>query len=573
MPQVPEYDSLSVGLNQMPNAQVRSFDGPVVAGKDLASLGQGLMEGSAAINRIAVRQMELDNQAAVDKAETGLRTFLVDYEKSAQQMRGDDASGLSEKFAGDYRKFSSEMAKGLANDVQRQLFAKKSDELGLHSLAKLSHYEATQKQEARLQNNEALGKYLVSASAMAAFSYDAVNKTFKDGPEFEQARGQLFENIEHRAEIMGLGKDSPWTQEMKAEALSRIYAERVTSLMNTDPGNALGYFQSVRGDIRDANVRNHLDGAVTRLDRQTRVESEVEQKWQDTAPADRAALGVWVTQKYSGEDQKAALQIFNELRVTSSEATDATRKSMANVAWQAVFAKPSLKAVRNDVKVWLQANDHSTWREIETYVKSKQEGAGEAARKTDPNTYYELTKMQAADPQGFAGLDLRTYINRLSQADFEKFANAQRDAEKPHKVAEAATLQQQLAGAHNRMGFGSKDQEKKGAFDKAVQDAIDAEQSARGKALDYKERDGIINRMMLEGKVHRDYIWDASKRFFEVQGTPEAEKWRPTKATKAAALSDVPAADQGLIRDSIRKAGRVPTPQMIIDAYNRKNGL
>lgn len=45
--------------------------------------------------------------------------------------------------------------------------------------------------------------------------------------------------------------------------------------------------------------------------------------------------------------------------------------------------------------------------------------------KTDPETYLALSEMQARDPDGFRSANLLTYVDKLSEGDWKKFADAQ----------------------------------------------------------------------------------------------------------------------------------------------------
>lgn len=563
MPTVPTYDTFQAAPATLPQPTVRAYDTGIDPGKPMQQFGKAMTAGGDALAKIASEQSRLDNQATIDKAEASLRDWMVERDRALVDARGENAAGITQKFATDFKDYAGKLTEGM-NDATRAEWSKRSATLGMGAVERLSHHEATEKQRARMANNEALGKTLLDAAVRAPVQ------------DFERARIDLFSNIEQRAGLMGLGVDSDAVKRMKGEALGNVQYQRVVDMMNRNPTGALAYFKDHDHEIIDPRQRQQLEHAVTRASSEHRVEVEVEKQFGELMKkGDPGVILTWATAQFTGDEQKHALGIAREMLHAREIDIRATLKADADQGWQTIFQTGSLRALPKDLKQRIQAGDHQTWQAMEAYVKSKQAGTGEAKRKTDPGLYYELMQTSVKDPAGFAALDLRQHIGKLDEGDFEYFAKQQANAARPEAVRDAATLQQQLGVAHNLMKLGSRDQDKKGAFDKAVITAVEAEQQRAGRPLPLTDRQKIIDRMMIDGAVESGhwYLPDSGRKFYEVAGTTDAEKWKPAKPVKAERLADVPAADQRQIRDAARKAGVTATPQMIIRKYNGLHGL
>lgn len=568
MPRVPTYDTPQVAASTLPNSQVRGYDMPDVVGKDALALGRGMMEGGNAVSAIAAKQMQLDNQASLDKEEAGTRGWIVEWHQTHANRVGEAAAGLTQAFSDDLKKFSDERLKLLPETV-RQTYSNRLSELALKQVGELSTYESKQKHAARLTNNEAASKALMDATTNAPFEISAVDQSMKDSPAFGSELQNLIAKITERGVLMGLGEGSDAVKRMHAEARSAVYAQRVSAMINNNPGAALAYFKGVREHISDPTVRNRLDEMSTKIDRNTRVEREVETLWDAAKPEGRAGLTLRITRDYSGDDQRVALGVLRDLTAGQEAGRAERQRTNRDVAWKLVFETPSLKSIPNDLKLQLQSTDHEGWNALVEYVKGKQ---ATGSRKTDPNIYHALTQMQATDPKAFKGVDLRTYIGRLSEPDFEYFVRQQGDALKPEKIHEVASLSMQLNTAHNLMKFGRNETEKKGQFDRVVTTAIQGETERQGRNLSMDERQKIIDRMMLEGTAEvPGWFNDFKGHFYQVQGTPNESLFKPDKVPRADRLGDVPPADQAAIRAAAPK-GSVVTPAIIIQKYNQLHG-
>lgn len=262
-------------------------------------------------------------------------------------------------------------------------------------------------------------------------------------------------------------------------------------------------------------------------------------------------------------DPDVEKEVLNRLKDAEAErkyfATE-QQKKFDDAAWKA-FQDNGHRIDKIPPSVWEGASG-TTRKAIEDEAdQRRRELAGGGGRKTDPGTYYELRKMMRDDPKKFRGEDLRKYSTRLSPSDFEEFVRLQTADEK--EVKDVAAVDDQLRTAHNLLGLGNKDLEKKGAFDSVALAELDREQRQKGKPLTFEERQKVIDRLMMPGTIERGMWFDKSARWYEVQGTDEAAKFTPgSKKDREEAVA------------ALRKQGFVaPTEKQITDLIKLHYGI
>ncbi len=259
--------------------------------------------------------------------------------------------------------------------------------------------------------------------------------------------------------------------------------------------------------------------------------------------------------EYSGQQEEAAVLAVKTRFNERAQAIAGAQTAAADTAWGILAKTKRLDAVPPDV---LSKMDGKVRLALE---KEAQQIASGAATKTDPNTYYDLQTMAVREPEKFQGEDLRQFFPKLDQADREHFIKMQR----PDNLPDAATLTQQLSNMHDQMGWGSGDKAKKGMFDKSVTFAIEEEQRKRGSKLSLKERQEVIDRMVIDGEVVSGKWYQAypNKKLFEVFGTEDAKKFVPT----------IPDDDRKALVNRFKAKGIKPSDEQIMQAYRRWKGL
>ena len=133
------------------------------------------------------------------------------------------------------------------------------------------------------------------------------------------------------------------------------------------------------------------------------------------------------------------------------------------------------------------------------------------------------------------------------------------------EMKDVKTLDQQLSDMHDQLKWGSGDKDKKGLFDKVVGEAIFEETKIRGKKLDQKERQAVIDRMVLSGEVIRGkwYLPDKNRKMFEIYGTEDVSTFAP----------EIPNAERAKIEAALKRANRPVTDDEVMRLFKRKNNL
>lgn len=183
--------------------------------------------------------------------------------------------------------------------------------------------------------------------------------------------------------------------------------------------------------------------------------------------------------------------------------------------------------------------------------------------KTDFGLYLDLRQKAIDNPEEFAGLDLKQYVDKMAPTQLEQLIDLKgKNPRKPAAVRDAATLTQQMSATMNALGI--KKAETKGAFQSFVQSAVDdAMHDNGGKALTYDQRQVIIDKALLQGPDPDAWLW-GEKRNFEL--TPDQRtRFKPNAAT------DAPATEINALNDALKAQGIPQTPANRLALYTRAN--
>jgi hypothetical protein len=347
-----------------------------------------------------------------------------------------------------------------------------------------------------------------------------------------------------------------WSPERKqmeeAKHLTNLHKQVIQAVIDKDPTRAREYYEANKEEINGAEregVEKVLQVGGQKLLAQTFAD-EVDASGMGEAEAIAAARA-----KFSGEDEAAAVAEVKIRFAETQGARERAQRDASDTAWGVYARTGRVSAIPSSVLAALDGRDLAA---LKDHARVRAEGR---AVKTDFGTYYDLRQMAVNDPEGFRKVDLRRYTGKLSGSDLQEMASLQTG--KPKEIKDAATLTQQLSSTYDTLGWGASKREQKGAFDRAVTDAINTEQTRRGKELDYTERQAIIDRMAIEGDVNG--MWPGGgRRFYEVQGKPEAAKFAP----------EIPATEkQQLVDRFTKRKGRAPSKDEINQIYKQWKGL
>ncbi|MGL4349775.1 MAG: hypothetical protein ACRCT2_04225, partial [Plesiomonas shigelloides] len=191
--------------------------------------------------------------------------------------------------------------------------------------------------------------------------------------------------------------------------------------------------------------------------------------------------------------------------------------------------------------------------------------------KTDDSVYYSLHQEAVNDPTSFAKRDLRQYFDKLSPSDRQEMIKLQGKVQQPDELKDLRTYDQQLTLRYRDLGWDNTDTKQKAQFERAANDAIVAEQEARGKKLSFEEREKVLDRLLIQGA---DGWVSRGRKLFEVQGTEnEAGFMKGLDPDKKASafIQKIPASERVQIERALKASGIQVTEQNILDLYTQVN--
>lgn len=577
MPRVPTYDSPQVNDAPLPGFRQSSVASPALFGaaaEQTQRLGQGLTSAGGVASNIATQMQEKENADMIFRAETSLKDNYLKFEQDAYTRKGVNANGVTadaEKFFTDQSQQHSEL---LQNDAQRKLFNVSLTKLRHSSMGKFAKYEAQQQdvaldsstqstivgtinQAAADASNGTIVPSGKSSEAGADVTLDengnkvvgAPNVTVGNDPVAGYTR-----DIKNRVSVLAAlrGMAKPEQEQVEAKYISDMHQQVIQNMVDKNYDGAKQYYtdhkDEVLGTQRDAVEKTLKIGGLR----------GTAQSFADQATGGGLSESQALAQaraKYSGEEEAA---VVDEVKSRYGEVTqlrEKGQKDMADQAWHTYAQTGNTSAIPSATIAAMDGRD------VETLRKHAADKAAGVDVKTNPGVYYDLRQLAAAEPNTFKSIDMRRYVNSLSPSDFQEFVKLQTN---PEKHADAATLTQQLSDTHEIMKWGAGNKDKMGAFDKAATDAIQVEQDRLGKPLDYKQRQGIIDKMLIQGKVPGSGWFSDSKTFYEVSGKSGAGTFEPKPDQES---------KQQIVDRYKAKNGREPSPDEVNQIYKKWKGF
>lgn len=543
MPRIPTYDGPLVAPQSAPDVRLGTrgaAEAAAGAGRGEMLLGKGFSDAGGGIVDIAVQLQHQSNLEKVQAAQAAYGEQTLGWLNEAKSNRvGHKAEGVTKDFSAWHAKAASDIEAGLDNDAQKKAFRSLAQRAALASKSEIAGFELGEKKKAAVAAYNAANTNAVNVASTAA------------SPQlFAMQRENILNSVAAFAATQGF--DVEQTKAEQEKWTSALHLQRMQNLVGRNAEEARRYFEENKheisgslheqadkllktGELKDGSLK--LQFELSKLPGLSAQTKELDQRFKDG--------------KITAEMRDATL--------TRLEHANAQRKAQ-QAEWEG-----NLLGATQDFKL---KNPGATIMDLPPQLYNGLKNSGklvqavsifERGDKSDPTTVLDLHEMARRDPEGFRSLNLRTYIGRVSTSDLEQFAKMQKD---PKELRDAGTLSEQLSDMHDQMRWGTGDKEKKGTFDKAVRDEIDLEQKRLGKVLTYEERAKIIERMAIKGSLEGK--WFSGRQYFQVQGTPEAEKFKP----------EISKTDQATIDDRFFKRNkRPPTEKERLEIYRKWKGL
>jgi len=506
MPRVPTYDDLSVGASTLRPTNIQPLEMPTNAGETASQIGDGMLSLGTGLNKVALRQKRLDDQASFDKAKTEWLQREFEWGQANNELRGEDAFEITSRYNKDATSWTSEFILKVPQSMRRDF----ENDMTLHRLtsaSKYANYEAGQKHEFRLTEK---GKLLAKYTNLYVYA-----TTYE---EEKNAHDNIVKEARLLADLNGINDESLIQQNID-EALSDAYVGRINQMMSTAPQTALGYFMGKRDAITDPKVRSSLEKDVREAAKKSEVQVYVTDNFDNLTRED-------VTKKYKNDAPEVlshALAMWDQMDRSRKEDLEAKQTSVRNSLYDQWESSRDLTKLDPDMMRWAQKYDPATHKALIELAQGKD-------IVTDEKVFSELMMQRFESPLEFRDLDMSKFRGVLSPTDYRRLEGYQKDVDKDADVLSENT---QLTNLYNAAGLGSDSNGRKKKARLADAYATLKQEWMRangGKQPLYEDRQRMMDSLLLEGEVTKPGAWiDPDKDYYEVvTGNAEDRKfWVP----------------------------------------------
>lgn len=576
MPRLPVLTEQEVAPRPLPGPYQDSVASPAFF--DKGGLARAASKVLGAVNEGITKELVEREQrrrlTEVEEVFTKLNDAYFGFKNSVQEARkGAGAQNLAADFLGWFDEAYSGLAGELNTPEQKESFRKLATRLRNVGWEWFANYEASEvSRYNKAVADAALERTL--ALALDAVSDEAAQISKRTGIDI----------IKVQLASAGL-TDQKISDNAILEYTTKLHAARLEQLLERSVPEAKAYFDAWREEM-SPSVRGRWRDKLTRLAETDEAEKFVEDHIKAGKSYDDIAT--LVRERFNGKQQDEALRVLGSWKADVLEREKQAREDVVNKAMaQFIAGGYSMRAIPAKLRqelLELSPKDYMYMQNIEeSRIEKLSRARGTPGGKADASdrseAYYGLYREFLDDPYRFSRKDLLKdpRFHLLTESDKQEIMRLQKQ---PERIGEVARFDQQLSTAAMRLGLnpsGSKsDREKYATFVQQMRRILADKERAMKRPLNYEEREKLISDWVVEGEIKGtgwlgDRILRDKARRFETYGLPEADRFIPMKPIRAERLEDIPASEVERIRESIRRAGRVATPQAIIEIWNSKN--
>lgn len=536
----------AVNQAPLPGVRQQSIASPsLFAGQRLAEqAGEGLQQSAGMLASIQAKMREKEDMDAVVRAESDLVNRMTDFSLKAKERQGQNAYGLTSEASDWYDEATKSITDGLTSDTQRRAFQNIAVRRSASFRTGMAEWESRERDKSLAQSMEASRE--ASISAVAADPRMAADE-----------RDRLLKNIDAEAAIRG------WTPEIagrsRMEATTKLHAAAIGAIVEQNPEAAKEYYYKNRDEI-DGVAQKQITKLLDTAGREAKVQGvadEIERMGLD----DDAAIK-YIQDNHSGDDEKAIKAEWRTRRADRNAVESMRKKETESEAWKVIAGGGGKKQI--PVKLWNEL-DGQTQTQINDYLYQRAKRAEADAKGKSPGTdiaaYAAIRDAITANPGMETGQLLgRPEFSRLSNSDQQEMIRL-RDSLRgdENKLKEVRTTDNQISNTVGSLNLKGDDA---AIFKLTALREIDAEAAARGKSLTADERQKVIDRMLVEGDVN-GWMPGGGRRFYEVKGTPDEERFRV----------EVPDGERRKIVEALRRANKDVTEEAVMELYRKRVGL
>ena len=561
---VPRYDrqrETMLAPNQLPSVRLTAAPTADQLGANARlptdHIGAGLAAGGKAFMRVALERQAREDADVIFQREALLHDRLRAKTSEWESRRGMAAWNVVKDAETWWAEEAVKFADGL-NDRQRAVFDKTLGRLRGHTLDRLSRFEAEQRRESLDASANASIVGAVNFAAANADNYEAINA----------ARADIAERIRVRAQLNGWAPER--TELELGSKLTLLHEQALQTLLARDPALAEKYLKTYREEI-DGAKRAEIEKAVeggTRL----RKAQEFADQYDPAAGADESEAIRAAREKLDGEDEKITVAEIRARFLEYRQARENAQRDALDSAYEEMG--PTGTVARISPATWARLGGDQQRRLIEqdaARLDREQRRIDASERRLDRkererireeekrsvelwDDYMEEIREPRRSADDIARAVREDYkAGRLTRAHAQDILRSlDRNADKV-EIVNPTAFNTATAVVAAQKGW---TKTKAAHFKDVAKQTILAEQQLKGRPLTTEEMRSIVDALMIEGTVEKDWWFDSSKRRFEVLGTDDEARWSPKQKAKPAAAvgaGSVPGA-RTVVRTGVNKA-------------------
>lgn len=489
--------------------------------------------------------------AAAGKA-SELETALTIRTK---QRKGQDAFAAPDEVADEWTKATGDIEKSLTTDTQRQAFAQIKSSHWRELNAAVQTHVAAERQQYDAQVTDT---YLASERNAAIENYADPARVALAVENQQAAITDHLNRIYNRQIPPGL------LEQQKAGAASATFVGVIDRMLaNENDLQAKAYYDRVKDQIQGearTKIEQALEAGSARAESQRRA---------DTILARSKSLGDAMQEVRGIQDAKVRDMTEDRVkrdfaeRAADKRATDEARMQEAT---NIIERTRDFTKIPPSMLVNLSIEERKSLRD---YAEKLQDPY--ANINTDWPTYYMLKSLASAEGtrDKFLTTNLLAYRSRLSNADFKSLIDTQaslrngevtHDAELGHYRTQEQVIRGSLVQA-GVVGAGAKaDDPKIVAFTREFEAERSALEASTKRKTTTAEMQQIADRLLIQGVTDKGWLWDTTKRAFELM----------PGETLTLRFKDVPAVAAAQIRAQLKAHGLPGTDEQVLDVYRTK---
>jgi hypothetical protein len=493
MARIPTYDELQVQQGILPAARQSTTATPDLLGGGAvqqARTGAALSSVGGDMLKIAEQMQDRENMDVVFRAETGMRDEATKLLQSARERRGVNAKGLVREAEEWWDKKIRDTESVLTNEVQRRAFMQRAAVARSSTLANIAGWESEQHRVSATESGQ--------ASVVSATNYAAAN--FRDANIRTESMRSVQENLATLARINGWSPEVTAVKQMEAQTV--FHRQIVQNYVNADmPDAAKSYFEVHKDQISGSEhdtFTGLFKAGERKLTAQRTVDDVVKQGLSDSAALD------FIRGKLEGEARDIAITDF-KTRMAERDALLKRARDRAEDDAVAAYENGGRRfsAIPTSMLEAMDPNARTRLRRLAQQdaddARRRAEGAPEA--KSDLKVLEDI--FSKIGTPAFDAINFATHPG-LSRSDRVKFMALKA---KPEKQVAARLDNDMFNSIANEAGLpvfktpSQRSDTQNGIISNlrtAVEERLQLETNARGRALNPDETRKIVEGMMFQ---------------------------------------------------------------------------